>query len=353
MMPLISLQTRILNGNNIAKSGKTDLAFLFVRLTKMREYILENDHVRVTFLDYGGTITSIVKKSNGTNYVLSYLNLKDYENNPYYFGTTIGRTSGRTYPPRYKKYNGEEITLDINEGDLNLHGGCEGLHKKYWNVNHISKDIYELSYTDSDYHYEEMLLRIRYRLIENSLIIEYFGKSDEPTICNLTNHTYFNLNRDKRQGIENHWLKISPSKIQIIDEKFVPTEEYSDMTSKCYKAYNFENLKQVNEAFRLPTDLSRICAEGIDLAYVFESRNPEIILQSENKENTLKITTDRECAVVYTLNKVNERCKVRDGGVVTKYGGITFEMQERPNYLNTKDDYFIRHYHSLTKYTIE
>lgn len=337
----------------MAKSGKSDLAFLFTRLTKMKEFILENDHVRVTFLDYGGTITSIVKKSNGTNFVLSYLDIKDYENNSYYFGTTIGRTSGRTFPPNYKNFQGEKVNLDINEGNLNLHGGYEGLHKKYWQVNYISKDIFELSYTDNDYHYEEMSLRIRYRLIENSFIIEYSGKSDKPTICNLTNHTYFNLNKDKRKGIENHWLKISPSKIQVIDEKFVPTEEYSDMSSNCYKPFKFENQKQIYEAFGLPTDLSRICAEGIDLAYIFETRNPEIILQSENKENTLKITTDRECAVVYTLNKVNERLKIKDGGVVTKYGGITFEMQERPNYLHSKVDYLIRYYHSITKYIIE
>lgn len=319
----------------------------------MKEYILENDQVRITFLDYGGIITSIVKKINSTNFVLSYEEIEQYEENPYYFGATIGRTSGRTFPPNYTNAEGKIVNLDINEGRLNLHGGFEGIDKKYWEVNHVASNIYELSYRDKDCHYEEMLLKIRYSLVDNTFIIEYLGLADIPTVCNITNHSYFNLNKDKRQGIGSHWLQISPSKLQIIDDFFVPTEEYNDMTSECYKPFNFVESKQVNEAFGLSTELSRICADGIDLAYIFDSSKPEIILQSDNKENTLRITTDRECAVVYTLNKVNECIKISDGGSVTKYGGITFEMQERPNYLQTKIDYLTRHYHSITKYTIE
>ncbi|WP_242258006.1 hypothetical protein [Streptococcus thoraltensis] len=319
----------------------------------MKEYILENDKICIKFLDYGGIITAIIKKSNNINYVLSYEDFTNYERNPYYFGATIGRTAGRTFPPNYKNSKGDVINLDINEGLLNLHGGNEGLHKQYWDVSLINKDTYELTYNDTDSHYEEMLLKIRYRIEDNSFILEYFGFSDEPTVCNLTNHTYFNLNKDKRDGIEEHWLQMTPTKLQIINDTSVPTEEYSDMSSKYYSSFDFTEKRKIGDAFRISNELSKICADGIDLAYIFDTDLPEIVLQSFDKENVLRITTDRECAVIYTLNKINERLKIKDGGIITKYNGITFETQERPNHLQTKSHPLISHYHARTKYTIE
>lgn len=319
----------------------------------MKEYTLENSQIRVTFLDYGGIITSMIKKKNNTDYVLAYDDYHSYEENPYYLGATIGRTSGRTYPPNYVNSKGQVVDLDINEGNLNLHGGHEGLDKKYWNVKSLSQEAYELTYTDKNSQYEEMEFIIHYKLEGNAFIIEYFGEAKERTVCNLTNHTYFNLNKNKTQGIENHWLQISPSKIQIIDETFIPTEEYSDMTSDTYGAFNFSTRKQINTALALQTDLSRICADGIDLAYLFTSKQPEIILQNHSRENTLRITTDRECSVIYTLNKIANHLTLKNGATIAKHNGVTFEMQDRPNYLHTSKDPLVKTYHSFTKFTIE
>ena len=319
----------------------------------MKEYTLENSKIRVTFLDYGGIITSIIKKKNDTNFVLTYSDYSFYKANPYYLGATIGRTSGRTYPPNYVNYKGQVIDLDINEGNLNIHGGFQGLDKKYWKVERISKEIYELTYIDNNPKYEEMKLKIHYKLMGNTFVIEYFGKSEEQTVCNITNHTYFNLNKDKSQGIENHWLQMSHSSLQIIDEFFIPTEEYSDMQSDSYEEFNFSSKKQIKTSLGLQNKLSKICADGIDLAYIFKTDQPEIVLQSDNKENTLRITTDRECVVVYTMNKISEKLKIKNGDRIAKYGGITFEVQERPNYLHTTKAPLVKDYHSLTKYSIE
>lgn len=63
------------------------------------EYTLSNDNgMSVSFLDYGGIITSIItpdKHGNYENVVLGFDNYKDYLNNSNYFGALIGRVSGR------------------------------------------------------------------------------------------------------------------------------------------------------------------------------------------------------------------------------------------------------------------
>ena len=37
-------------------------------------------------------------------------------------------------------------------------------------------------------------LEIQYSLVKEGLMIRYSATTDAPTVCNMTNHSYFNLN---------------------------------------------------------------------------------------------------------------------------------------------------------------
>ena len=39
-----------------------------------------------------------------------------------------------------------------------------------------------------------MELEIQYKLVKSGLMIHYTATTDAPTVCSLTNHSYFNLN---------------------------------------------------------------------------------------------------------------------------------------------------------------
>ena len=162
---------------------------------------------------------------------------------------------------------------------------------------------------------------------------------------------YFNLNRNKSETIQKHWLEINHSLLQIIDEKFIPTGEYESMKDEYY-LFNFENQKQIREAFLQKNQLSQICKGGIDLAYCFLDGNinePKIKLLSENKENSLTIYSNQEACVVYTLNKLEDGEKE-----FKKFQGITFEMQKKPNFIHEeKENYLKNSYFSWIKYEIE
>ncbi|MBF0779243.1 hypothetical protein [Streptococcus cuniculi] len=318
----------------------------------MKEYVLENECIRIKFLDIGATVTEILKKANKTNFVLCYQDYADYQDNSYYLGATIGRVAGRVFPPFYRSYGGQRVALDVNEGRLHLHGGKAGLHRKVWSVCKLNEEAYCLEYKDNDSIYEPIALKIVYSIEGNRFSIRYEGHAQEPTVCNITNHSYFNLNQDKTIGIQKHWLTVQDSYLQLINHEFVPTGELDDMGRE-NAHFDFSKSKQIVDALELGTELSRICAGGIDVAYVFDKgRAAEILLESETRENDLRITSDQESCVIYTLNKVSVPKRINQGASIYKYGGVTFEMQRSPNYLHQSQDILTQRYIASTHYEI-
>ena len=80
----------------------------------MNTYSIENEYLKIEFLSKGGTVVSIRKKETNTEYILSYKNIDRYVNNVYYFGATIGRNAGRTYPTEYTNFSGKKVKLKPN-----------------------------------------------------------------------------------------------------------------------------------------------------------------------------------------------------------------------------------------------
>lgn len=320
----------------------------------MKKFQLENKYVLIEFLNYGGILTKMINKKTGQNYLLAYENDEDYQENPYFFGAMIGRNAGRTFPPYYLNYAEEKVVLDTNEGNVHLHGGENGLHQVIWQLEELDDESYRLWYEDVDSPYEPITIELIYRLIKNRFTIEMRASSPIPTIINLTNHSYFNLTDKKTIG--GHFLQTAPARIQLIDEQFVPTGEYSMMQDTETTPFNFTQEQSIKKAMCLGTSLSKTCAEGIDLAYCFmetESARPKIILTDSERKNSLKIYSDQESCIIYTLNKISDQIKLSQGNTIEKFGGVTFEMQRRPNYVHSEKNYLTTDYKAYTTYEIE
>ena len=319
----------------------------------MKKYTLENEFILVEFLDLGGCITKLEKKNNQTNFVLHYSDSETYQSNPYFLGATIGRNAGRTFQPYYLNSDEKQIRLDTNEGDLHLHGGKEGLQFKQWSVKKIDETAYRLSYFDTDSVYEDMDFTIYYRLEGNTFIVEMHGNSEQPTICNLTNHSYFNLNHNKKT-IENHWLTIDDAEIQLIDAQLVPTQEYVKPTGE-YESYNFQKEVQIKKALGTEKKLAKLCGNGINLAYRFtdpDFMRTKIKLKNDTGDNRLTIRSNQEACVVYTLNSIDKPVLLNREIPIEPFMGITFEMQQIPNYDHEKKDHLCQKYSSITTYEI-
>ena len=62
------------------------------------------------------------------------------------------------------------------------------------------------------------------------LIIRYQAETDKPTLCNLTNHTYFNLGGHAHGTVKDHVVAIEADVITKVDSHLIPTGDYMPVT---------------------------------------------------------------------------------------------------------------------------
>src|SRR5699024_9789594 len=202
-----------------------------------KEYTLANDNgMTVSFLDFGGIITSIVtadRDNRFENVVVGFDNYQDYLNNDNYFGALIGRVAGRINNSAFT-LNGETYHLPSNEGKHHLHGGIVGLDSVIWQVELIETAsssgaiLYHTSLDGEAGYPGTIKYKISYTLTnENEFIIDYEALSDKDTILTLTNHSYFNLSGNLKETILNHEVKMNASQFVELDLELIPTGKIS------------------------------------------------------------------------------------------------------------------------------
>ena len=133
--------------------------------------------------------------------------------------------------------DGKTYTLYANNNGNHLHGGKVGFSHRVWSV--AEKDcaepelILHLVSPDGEEGYPGTLkVMVTYTFTdENELLIRYEAVSDKDTLCNLTNHTYFNLNGEAGgKKIEDHTFEMNCDTFTVVDDKCIPTGEQRDVT---------------------------------------------------------------------------------------------------------------------------
>jgi aldose 1-epimerase len=161
--------------------------------------------------------------------VLGHDDLGGYLDRRQFFGASVGRYANRIADARFV-LDGATIQLAANDGAHALHGGPDGFDRKPWAIADIDEGA-EPAVTllhvspDGDEHYPGRLdIRLTYRLSgPTALSIEFEARTDRPTIVNLTNHSYFNLEGlAAATDILDHRLMISADAFLAIDEAAIP-----------------------------------------------------------------------------------------------------------------------------------
>ena len=66
-------------------------------------------------------------------------------------------------------------------------------------------------------------LEIQYKLVKSGLMIRYTATTDAPTVCNMTNHSYFNLNGHASGTALGHRISVDADAYLEADDTSVPT----------------------------------------------------------------------------------------------------------------------------------
>ncbi|MDF1866898.1 MAG: galactose mutarotase [Saprospiraceae bacterium] len=198
-------------------------------------YTLSNaNQMSVEILTFGGIIKAIYcpdKNGKIENVILGFNTLKPYLETHPYFGAIVGRYGNRIANGKFN-IDGTEYNLATNNSPNHLHGGLKGFDKVIWQAREFKdneKIGLELSYLSKDM--EEgypgnLNVKVTYSLNnQNELSIDYEAVTDKKTICNLTNHSYFNLAGEGKGNILNHQLVIHADSITPVNEHLIPTGE--------------------------------------------------------------------------------------------------------------------------------
>ncbi|CAI4260122.1 ASN_collapsed_G0002410.mRNA.1.CDS.1 [Saccharomyces cerevisiae] len=188
---------------------------------------------QATIANLGATIVDL--KVDGQSVVLGYDSESGYLNpDSAYVGGTVGRYANRIAKGKFH-LNGNEYQLTVNNGINANHSSVGSFHVKRFLgpiVQNPSRDVFTAEYMlfDKGQNSEfpgDLLVTVQYTLDvnEKSLVIEYKGDlvSGEATPVNLTNHTYFNLNKPHEDTIEGTEIRVVSNKCVDVDKNVIPT----------------------------------------------------------------------------------------------------------------------------------
>jgi aldose 1-epimerase len=199
------------------------------------QFTLETtDGSELKLMNYGATVLSLkVSDRDGKmeNVILGFKDFKDYENIRHFYGAIVGRWGNRIDKGKFS-LNGKEYTLATNNGENHLHGGIMGFDRVLWDceeLTHNDLPAVKFSYLSKDgeegYPGNLKLSVIYTYSEEHELGIYYEMSTDQPTVKNVTNHSYFNLSGNVKSDILNHELVLHADYFLPVVPGLIPTGE--------------------------------------------------------------------------------------------------------------------------------
>lgn len=194
-------------------------------------YVLRNkNNMEVCITNFGGRIVSVMvpdKDGKMQDVVLGFDSIQDYISKPSDFGATIGRYANRIGQGKFT-LDSVEYQLPKNNYGHCLHGGPKGFQYKIFDANLLTPQKLELTCKADDG--EEgfpgnLTCKVVMELTDdNAIDIKYEAETDKPTVINLTNHSYFNLDGDAGSNSD-HLLTVDADFYTPVDSTFMTTGE--------------------------------------------------------------------------------------------------------------------------------
>ncbi len=303
-------------------------------------HTLTNFHgLKVEITNFGGRVVSLYvpdKDGQLRDVVLGFGKLDDYlpEKHRSDFGAVIGRYANRLQKGQIS-IDGQTYQLPQNDGQHCLHGGPNGWQYRLFSVEEVNDKRLVLSLVseDGDNGFPgNVCARITYTLTDdNALDIEYEAVTDEPTVINLTNHSYFNLNGDASTDIFNHLLTIDADRYTPIDETLIPTGELATVEGT---PMDFRQAKTIG--CNINTDFEQLrYGHGYDHNWVLNTKGddtrPCARLESPATGIILEVYTTEPGMQVYTSNFLNGTVVGKDGIRYQQRSAICLETQKFPD----------------------
>lgn len=318
-------------------------------------YTLTNHNgMSATVMNYGANLLTLnVPDASGktADVVLGFDKLENYFDNPACYGCCVCRNANRIGGASFT-LNGTTYELEKNDGNNNLHSGSHALHHRVWDVTFLQEDG---SYIEDEtkasdqtitFTYDSpnmdmgfpgnMLIGITYTLgDDNSLRIDYHALSDEDTIFNPTNHSYFNLGGHDSGTVLNHEMQVYTEEFTYANEQSIPDGTIRKVAGT---PMDFRKPKQIGDDIDADYD-QLIWAKGYDHNFIVNKDNDETMTHAATLHDpisgrTMDVYTTLPGVHIYTGNFIGDADAGKNGRKYQPRDGVAFETQYYPNAIN-------------------
>ncbi len=309
--------------------------------TPLALYTLRNKQgMEIRVSNYGGIITHWTAPDRAgklEDIVLGYDSIGGYLKETPYFGAIVGRYGNRIAKGKFA-LNGKNYKLAINNIGNHLHGGLKGFDKVVWQVESLdSAQTLRLTYRsqDGEEGYPGNLdVTVRYQLTDdNALHIRYEARTDQPTVVNLTQHTYFNLTGGVKGDILNHEVMLQADRFVPVDKTLIPTGELRPVKGT---VFDFTQPTPVGQRINDPKDEQIKFGGGYDHCWVLNKTagtglQPAATVYEPTSGRTLEVLTTEPAVQFYTGNFLDGKITGKNGTVYQKRYGLCLETEHYPD----------------------
>lgn len=312
-------------------------------------YVMTNKNgASVEITNFGGILHAINvpdKNDKIGNVLLGYPSVEGYTPLHGYIGALIGRVGNRICKGECE-LNGEKLVLAKNEaGKTHLHGGDIGFDRKIWDVTPlegICEDHLILKYTsvDGEEGYPGTLkVMVTYTWTDdNDLVIRYEAECDKDTLCNLTNHAYFNLEGEGSGPILDHVFEFNCDTFTVVDGDCIPTGEQRDVTGTPFDMRQPTRLGDVMNPENIAKDEQLKIGNGFDHNFNINDIDAGLrfaVAVSEPKSGRImQVFTDMPAVQFYAGTMLESVNPGTCGHKYNTYEGFCLETQYAPDSIN-------------------
>lgn len=299
-------------------------------------YLLANAcGMTVTVTDLGACLVSArVRDAHGAprDVVLGHTGLIGYENNPMGFGATVGRCANRIADASFAIGN-ERYRVEANEGANSLHSGPDMWFERMWELVDSGEDFVTLGLTskDGDQGFPgNVIARATYQLSDDcKLTVRYEATAERPTIINMTNHTYFNLDGHAAGSILGHELQVHAKHYLPTHEDNIPTGEVAHVKGTPFDLRHGRILRDVLGDLERGYDHNFCLGTDGVLAHAAH-------LTAERSGIVLDVFTDAPGLQVYMAGWLDDMVG-KDGTAYGRFAGVALETQGWPDAIHHSD----------------
>lgn len=252
-----------------------------------------------------------------------------------YMGSVVGRYGNRIAKGSFP-LDGKTVQVTPNSKGNALHGGLVGFDRRNWTGRIVPSGVeFTLVSPDGDQGFPgKLTAHVRYTLAGKRLKLDYTATTDEPTVINLTNHSYFNL--AGAGDVLGYTLMLQADRFTPVDARLIPTGELAPVAGT---PFDFRTATPIGARINASNEQLTL-AGGYDHNFVLDApvgKGTGVGLHLAAKVvdpgsgRTLTVSTTEPGVQFYTGNFLDGTVKGRSGAVYQQHAGFCLETQHFPD----------------------